>query len=226
MKYRTGIAVGIGSLIAAASSAPAQLRNRMSPGCIASRSRFRLVRVGFSSPMTSARTEFGKLRFIGGLSLSGGEFFGGFSGLAVSADGRRLFAISDAGFWMSARSTMPTAVPSASPMPSRRHSAWLTGSRSTATGDRDAEAVSLALARSTTARIALDFERHDRLTVFPVSADGWAAAALAETSRLRCPAEGQPRPRITRHHRCRTAQWYSSLLQRGTARQARLSAAG
>ena len=46
---------------------------------------------------------FGALRFLGGLALtSTADKFGAFSGLAVSADGKHLLAISDTGEWFSA----------------------------------------------------------------------------------------------------------------------------
>jgi hypothetical protein len=48
------------------------------------------------------KTKFGKLTWRGGLVLtSPSKYFGGWSGLAVDADGKGFFAISDAGGWMS-----------------------------------------------------------------------------------------------------------------------------
>ncbi|MCZ7593765.1 MAG: hypothetical protein M5U16_01740 [Hyphomicrobium sp.] len=48
------------------------------------------------------KTQFGKLTWRGGLVLtSPAKNFGGWSGLAVDADGKGFFAISDAGAWMS-----------------------------------------------------------------------------------------------------------------------------
>lgn len=50
---------------------------------------------------TSSKKRFGPLTFRGGLVLkSGFDWFGGWSGLTMSPDGRRLLAISDAGLWM------------------------------------------------------------------------------------------------------------------------------
>ncbi|MGH6815431.1 MAG: esterase-like activity of phytase family protein, partial [Hyphomicrobiaceae bacterium] len=47
------------------------------------------------------RRKFGKLNWRGGLVLSSrSEHFGGWSGLAIDADGRRFAAVSDAGTWM------------------------------------------------------------------------------------------------------------------------------
>jgi len=48
-----------------------------------------------------ARTKFGKLLWKGGLKLSSTDpRFGGFSGLALSKDGKRFVAISDRGWWL------------------------------------------------------------------------------------------------------------------------------
>lgn len=50
----------------------------------------------------SEETNFGALRFIGGVALSGDSEFGGFSGLIVTEDGSGLLAVSDVGHWLSA----------------------------------------------------------------------------------------------------------------------------
>lgn len=48
------------------------------------------------------KVNFGALQFRGGVALSGSDGFGAFSGLAVSADGAGLLAVSDTGRWFSA----------------------------------------------------------------------------------------------------------------------------
>ena len=46
---------------------------------------------------------FGKLEYRGGVILSSDDDrFGGFSGLAISADGRAILAVSDEGWWLKA----------------------------------------------------------------------------------------------------------------------------
>ncbi len=51
----------------------------------------------------TARTEFGKLVYLSGIALrSRNADFGGLSGLQISADGRRLLAITDKGNWLDA----------------------------------------------------------------------------------------------------------------------------
>jgi hypothetical protein len=54
--------------------------------------------------LASAQTRFGALDWRGGVSLaSDDDRFGGFSSLAVAADGERMLAISDAGQWLSGK---------------------------------------------------------------------------------------------------------------------------
>lgn len=55
-------------------------------------------------PGNPTKTRFGRLIFRGGLQLTGSHpRFGGFSGLWRSPDGERLIAITDNGFWLTAR---------------------------------------------------------------------------------------------------------------------------
>lgn len=55
-------------------------------------------------PADPNRTRFGRLIFRGGLVLrSPSSFFGGWSGLRLSADGRSFLAVSDHGTWLSGR---------------------------------------------------------------------------------------------------------------------------
>lgn len=54
----------------------------------------------------SSETHFGALEFLGGLQLtSSDKRFGSFSGLDFAADGKTLYAVSDTGFWFTARLT-------------------------------------------------------------------------------------------------------------------------
>ncbi|WP_068084036.1 esterase-like activity of phytase family protein [Polycladidibacter stylochi] len=54
-------------------------------------------------PDDTAETSFGKLTFLGGLELNSNErWFGGFSGLIVSPDGKKLTAVSDRALWFTA----------------------------------------------------------------------------------------------------------------------------
>ena len=65
------------------------------------------IRLGYDpvllDPEHPDRRRVGRLRFLGGLDLwSDDPRFGGFSGLLIESDGRRLTAVSDKGFWLSA----------------------------------------------------------------------------------------------------------------------------
>ncbi len=71
--------------------------------------------VSYFLPTEPKRSVFGKLRFTGGLQLSAEQPFGGFSGLVIDVDGRRLLSVSDAGFWLSATITYEAGVPSGIP---------------------------------------------------------------------------------------------------------------
>jgi hypothetical protein len=54
-------------------------------------------------PADPARIRFGSLVWRGGLKISGASPFGGISGLALSADGGRLVAVTDDGDWVTGR---------------------------------------------------------------------------------------------------------------------------
>ncbi len=55
-------------------------------------------------PETPARKRFGDLTFLSGFELNSADSrFGGLSGLALSADGKTLYAVSDRGYWLAAR---------------------------------------------------------------------------------------------------------------------------
>jgi hypothetical protein len=63
------------------------------------------VRTGAAAldPAHPQRANLGKLRYLGGLEITSPDpAFGGFSGLWVSPDGRRLWAVSDRGWWFGA----------------------------------------------------------------------------------------------------------------------------
>ncbi len=55
------------------------------------------------SPIDSKRTEYDELLWRGGVELTANyKHFGGFSGLELSADGQKMLAISDRGYWLKA----------------------------------------------------------------------------------------------------------------------------
>jgi hypothetical protein len=121
------------------------------------------------------RTRFGKLVWLGTLELSSpAAHFGGYSGLAVSADGKRLTAVSDAGTWLTAeiayRDGRMKKVAGAVIGPLRaRNGKPLRGRHI------DAEAIAIRPSGAGRSEAVIAFEHNHRIGVFPVKPDGPAA---------------------------------------------------
>ena len=116
--------------------------------------------------------KFGKLEFRGGLVLSSASpSFGGWSGIAIDADGRRFIAVSDEGSWLSGeltyRGQAPIGVANARIGPFRA----LKGRHIDKKKDLDAEAISLFEGSLLRGVVLVGFERNHRIGLFPV-ADG------------------------------------------------------
>lgn len=113
---------------------------------------------------------FGKLEFRGGLVLKSEEkAFGGWSGLVVEPDGRRLLAISDEGSWLTAtlayESGAPAGLKDARIGPIRGQ-----GNRPlNRKRDLDAEAVTLAEGNLSKGTVLIGFERNHRIGRFPIA---------------------------------------------------------
>lgn len=125
------------------------------------------------------KTQFGKLTWRGGLVLtSPAKNFGGWSGLAVDADGKGFFAISDAGAWMSGAIAYddrqrPTALTSV------RLGAIQSKSGGPLSRSRDRDAEALALLEGTTQEggVLVSFERKHRIVRFDIEAGELSPAA-------------------------------------------------
>lgn len=112
----------------------------------------------------------GKLTWLGGLSLSSSsDYFGGFSGLSISHDGKRVFAASDAGFWMTANLTS-NGSGTPSKMTGGRVGPFRALSGRVLAGGRevDAEAVSLDKGTLDNGELLIAFEQIHRIGRFPV----------------------------------------------------------
>jgi hypothetical protein len=134
----------------------------------------------------SSRRRFGKLDFIGGLVLSSPSAgFGGWSGLAVEADGSRLLAVSDAGSWMTADLVTQNGVPKGLANARRGPIVALRGARLSRERDRDAEAVALAEGTLANGVVLIAFERNRRIGRFPFGERGLGAP----TGYLKLPAD-------------------------------------
>lgn len=120
-----------------------------------------------------SRTSFGKLEFLGGLVLSSSDArFGGWSGLAMDADGSKLVAVSDAGTWLTAdlayRASRPEGLKNARLGPIKAKN----GGRLRRDRDRDAEAVLLLSGSVSRGQLLISFEQNHRLGLFSVNSDG------------------------------------------------------
>jgi hypothetical protein len=114
-----------------------------------------------------------KLEWRGGLALtSSSQYFGGWSGLLLSNDGKSLVAVSDAGMWMKGEIAYENDRPTA--FHSVRVGALkaLKGATLRRTRDRDAEAITLAGGSLSKGMAYIAFEQNDRIGVFPLAKDG------------------------------------------------------
>lgn len=109
----------------------------------------------------------------GGLVLtSPSKNFGGWSGLALSRDGKSLVSVSDAGLWMTAE--VDYDAERLKDLRSARIGALkaIKGKPLTRARDRDAEAIAIAGGSPAKGTAYIAFEQHDRIGVFDVSAKG------------------------------------------------------
>lgn len=124
-----------------------------------------------------ARRSFGRLQFRGGLVLtSPSRYFGGWSGLELSADGSKLLAISDAGVWMTADLAYDGIKPSVLSNARIGPLLGLGGAPLTKEKDRDAEALMLLDGTFAKGTVLIAFEQNHRIGRFPVSDKGIGAA--------------------------------------------------
>jgi hypothetical protein len=131
---------------------------------------------------------FGQLEFRGGLVLSSKhEAFGGWSGLTIDADGRRILAVSDKGSFLAAeisyRDDAPTGLVKSRIGPLLA----LKGRKIEKKRDLDAEALTLVEGNLGRGQVLVGFERNHRIGVFPVL-DGILQAPVRY---LRLPAEAR-----------------------------------
>jgi hypothetical protein len=135
---------------------------------------------------------FGDLEYRGGLVLtSPSEHFGGWSGLVMDADGKRLLSVSDAGSWMTAEvqhdgTGAPTGLAGARIGPLLA----LGGRPLRDKREQDAEAVALLDGSLERGTLLIGFERVHRIGRFPVR-DGEVQAPSAYIER---PAEAPRMP--------------------------------
>ncbi|MEZ5819086.1 MAG: esterase-like activity of phytase family protein [Hyphomicrobiaceae bacterium] len=115
------------------------------------------------------RRRFGKLEYRGGLVLSSADSaFGGWSGLMIEPDGRRLMAVSDEGAWLSAELTYSGDAPSAVTDALIGPLVALKGRSLDRKRDLDAESITRLSGTLDRGSVLISFERNHRIGVFPV----------------------------------------------------------
>lgn len=127
------------------------------------------------SPFDATRTRVGRLEWRGGFEItSGDDRFGGLSGLELSADGRRMVAVSDLGWWFEAR--LDYADGMLSTLTDARIGRLLDAAGRPFAGKafRDAEAVA-SDGGGLDGDLLVGFERETRILRYPYGRDGMAA---------------------------------------------------
>jgi hypothetical protein len=123
-------------------------------------------------------TRFGRLTWRGGLVLtSPSKHFGGWSGLALDADGKGFFAVSDAGAWMSGALTYDDkGLPSG--MTSVRLGAIQSKDGDPLSRKRDSDAEGLTLLKGAPEKgtAFISFERKHRISRYDIDAGGLSPA--------------------------------------------------
>ena len=120
--------------------------------------------------------KFGKLRWRGGVEISSRyRYFGGFSGLEISRDGKRIVAVSDEGWWLTAQLThaksMLTGVTGAAMSPILTR----TGRQGKRKWMRDAESVAAWASKGIGGKLLVAFERRERIELFDFGKSGASA---------------------------------------------------
>src|SRR5688572_25206314 len=125
------------------------------------------------------RERLGKLEYRGGVMLSSDDMrFGGFSGLAMSANGRTILAVSDDGWWLKAKVTYrnnrlaEVAEAALQPLLDRQRR------RPKSKRNRDAEALALDPAGGIAAFAYVGFEMRPRIERFDLGRKGFAATPV------------------------------------------------
>ncbi len=125
-----------------------------------------------------ARTGFGRLQWRGGLVLSSDyKKFGGFSGLVLSKNGRKMVAVSDRGKWMSARLNYKdgnlTGIENVriGPLLNKKSRPFR------GKGWRDSEAIASLNGRGDLSELLVSFERKHRILEYSYGARGLRARA-------------------------------------------------
>ncbi len=136
----------------------------------------------------AARPIVGKLRWRGGLVLSSQDSaFGGYSGLTVSADGKSLMAVSDAGTWLAARLKYKDGRLAGVDKARVGPLLALKNRRLSRRRDRDAEAIRLLNGNLTNGIALVSFEINQRIGLFKIGNGRLAGPVRYLRPRVRLP---------------------------------------
>ena len=112
---------------------------------------------------------FGRLEYRGGLVLASSDpDFGGWSGLAIEPNGRRMLAVSDTGGWLSAEIIYRDGAPIGLSKALMGPVMALKGRRLDKKRDLDAESMTIYSGDLTHGVVLIGFERNHRIGLFPV----------------------------------------------------------
>ena len=116
-------------------------------------------------PEQPDRRRFGKLQWLGSLELtSASPYFGGYSGLILGPEGKRLMAVSDAGTWLSAELRSGPDGPTGLSNPRTGPLIGKDGKPVTRNRDRDAEALAPA---GSAGNVYIGYEQRHRIELTP-----------------------------------------------------------
>jgi hypothetical protein len=140
------------------------------------------------NPAAPQEEKVGKLVYRGGLYLkSRDKRFGGLSGLLVSADGRRILAVSDAGYWFRAqldyKDSRLVGLRKADLAPMLD----LNGLPLSGKTEADAEALASAGPDGPDGDVYASFERDNRIWLYPFGRDGFKAVPQEVPAHLDIP---------------------------------------
>ncbi len=126
---------------------------------------------------TASDTHFGSLEWRGGLQISSTHpNFGGWSGLALEADNRRLIAVSDGGAWMTGELTYDGAKLAGLKNPRIGPLLIAEGQPLKRNRDRDAEAVAIVSGGTSKGSLLVSFEQNARIARYDVTEAGVSPA--------------------------------------------------
>lgn len=124
-------------------------------------------------PRHPGGARFGKLEFRGGLVLtSPSSAFGGWSGLALDGQGRRLLSISDSGVWLTGELTYDKGRPSGIANARLGPLTGFDGKPLTGFRERDSEGFALVAGTLSKGEGLVSFEGNHRILRYPVSEAG------------------------------------------------------